>query len=64
MSDDAKLRITEGLRKAREAKAHGSEIVASAPQEPAPAPADVTVPIPPRNRAAPGRERGRDIIPR
>ena len=55
MSDDAKLRITEGLRKAREAKAHGSEIVASAPQEPAPAPADVTVADTAQEPRSPGK---------
>lgn len=35
MSEEAKQRITEGLRKAREAKAKAAEGVGSAPQEPA-----------------------------
>ena len=43
MSEDAKLRIGEGLRKAREAKAKATEVVGSAPQAPAPAPAEVSV---------------------
>ena len=44
MSDDAKQRIADGLRKAREAKAKGAEVVGSASQAPAPAPADAPVP--------------------
>ena len=43
MSDDAKQRIAEGLRKAREAKAKATELVGSAPQEPAQASAKVPV---------------------
>ena len=43
MSDDAKLRIAEGLRKAREAKAQAAQVVALAPQAPAPALAEVPV---------------------
>ena len=43
MSADAKLRIGEGLRKAREAKAQAAQVVGSAPQAPAPAPADIPV---------------------
>jgi len=34
MSEDAKLRITEGLRKAREAKVQAAQVVALAPQAP------------------------------
>ena len=43
MSEDAKQRIADGLRKAREAKAKATEVVGSAPQAPAQAPADVPV---------------------
>jgi hypothetical protein len=43
MSDDAKQRIADGLRKAREAKAKATEVLGSAPQPPAQAPADVPV---------------------
>ena len=43
MSDDAKLRNAEGLRKAREAKAQAAQVVALAPQAPAQATADVPV---------------------
>ena len=44
MSDDAKLRIAEGLHKAREAKAKAAEVVGSASQAPAQATADAPVP--------------------
>ena len=44
MSDDAKQRIGEGLRKAREAKAQAAQVVALAPQAPAQATADAPVP--------------------
>ena len=43
MSDDAKQRIADGLRRAREAKAKAAEVVGSAPQDPAQAPADAPV---------------------
>ena len=43
MSEDAKKRITEGLRRAREAKAKAAEVVGSASQAPAQAPAEVSV---------------------
>lgn len=43
MSEDAKQRIADGLRKAREAKAQAAQVAAPAPQEPAQAPADVPV---------------------
>ena len=48
MSEDAKKRIAEGLRKAREAKAKAAQIVVSEPQTPAPPFADALVAIPPR----------------
>jgi hypothetical protein len=64
MSDDAKLRIGEGLRKAREAKAQAAQVVALAPQAPAPAPADVPVADTPGKREVLGKGRGRDITPR
>jgi hypothetical protein len=48
MSDDAKQRIADGLRKAREAKAKATEVVGSAPQAPAQATADVPVADSPR----------------
>jgi len=68
MSEDAKKRIAEGLRKAREAKKAAqlvapasqpsapppaeAEVLVSAPQEPAEAPADAPVPDSPRERRA------------
>ncbi len=48
MSDDAKQRIADGLRKAREAKAKAAEVVGSAPQGPSPASADAPVADTPR----------------
>src|ERR1039458_8108539 len=44
MSEEAKKRIAEGLRKAREAKAKSAQVVVPAPQEPVAAPADAKEP--------------------
>ena len=55
MSEEAKQRITEGLRKAREAKAKGAEVVGSAPQAPAPAPAEVSVADTAQEPRSPGK---------
>jgi hypothetical protein len=55
MSEDAKQRISDGLRKAREAKAKATEVVGSASQAPAQATADA--PVADTAREAPKRRR-------
>ena len=53
MSDDAKSRIAEGLRKSREAKA--AQLAAPAPPAAAPAPIDASVTVGPQESKASGK---------
>jgi len=53
MSDDAKSRIAEGLRKSREAKA--AQLAVSVPPAAAPAPISATVPVGPQELKASGK---------